>query len=242
MTYQALKTAVVCLPVVLFGLGGETKAATLFVADNAPGNPIVGKLDASLGSTGFFSVPDSIIGISAGPSGQVFVATETHIYDYTSDGALLRQFRLVGGGGVLGDLAFDGATLFVADNAPGNPIVGKLDASFGSLGFFSVPDSITGITIGPTGQVFVATATHLYDYTSDGDLLRQFRLVGGGGVLGDLTFDAAGGVPISVPEPSTALLLVIGLFAVAAWRRSAPTNARRGSVHGARSFWRGAPS
>ena len=111
-------------------------------------------------------------------------------------------------------------TLFVAGNAPGNPIVGKLDASFGSPGFFSVPDLITGITTGPSGQVFVATATHIYDYTSDGALLRQFRVLGGGGVLGDLAFDGTGGVPTSVPEPSTAFLLVIGLFAVAAASRS----------------------
>jgi hypothetical protein len=90
MMYHALKMAVVCLPAVLLGLGGETKGATLFVTDNAPGSsPIVGKLDASLGVLGFFSVPDLITGISVGPSGQVFVATDTHIYDYTSDGALL---------------------------------------------------------------------------------------------------------------------------------------------------------
>ncbi len=131
--YHALKMAVVCAPAILFGLGGETKAATLFVADNAPGSsPIAAKFDASLGILGFFGVPDSITGISVGPSGQVFVANDTHIYDYTSDGALLRQFRLIGGFGGLGDLAFDGTTLFVADNAPGsNPIVAKLDASSG---------------------------------------------------------------------------------------------------------------
>jgi hypothetical protein len=215
---------------------------TLFVADNAPGDPTVVKFDASLGVSGFFSVPDSITGISVGPSGQAFVATETHLYDYTSDGALLRQFRLIGGGGVLDDLAFDGTTLFVADNAPGDPTVVKFDASLGVSGFFSVPDSITGISVGPSGQVFVATETHLYDYASDGALLRQFRLIGGGGVLGNLAFDGAGGVPASVPEPSTAFLLLIGLFAVAVAGRSATTNARRGSVHGARSFWRGAPS
>ena len=107
----------------------------------------------------------------------------------------------------------------MADNAPGNPIVGKLDASFGSPGFFSVPDTITGITSGPSGQVFVATATHIYDYTSAGALLRQFRVVGGGGVLSDLAFDGTSGVPPSVPEPSTALLLMIGLMGMAASSR-----------------------
>ncbi len=107
----------------------------------------------------------------------------------------------------------------MADNAPGSsPIVAKLDASLGILGFFSVPDSIAGISVGPSGQVFVANDTHIYDYTSDGALLRQFRLIGGFGGLGDLAFD--GGAPISVPKSSTALLLVIGLFAVAASGRS----------------------
>ena len=84
-----------------------------------------------------------------------------HLYDYTSDGALLRQFRLIGGGGVLGDLAFDGTTLFAADNAPGDPTVGKLDASSGVSG---VPSAFrtrsTGISVGPSGQVFVATDEH----------------------------------------------------------------------------------
>ena len=174
------------------------------------------KFDASLGVSGFFSVPDSITGLSVGPSGQVFVATETHLYDYTSDGALLRQFRLIGGGGVLGDLAFDGTTLFAADNTN----VVKFDASLGVSGFFSVPDSITGLSVGPSGQVFVATETHIYDYTSEGALLGQFRLIGAGGVLGDLAFDGAGGVPISVPEPSSAFLLMIGLMGIAASSRS----------------------
>jgi hypothetical protein len=105
MMYHALKLAVVCLPAALFGLGGETKASTLFAADNTN----VVKFDTSLRVSGFFSVPDSITGISVGPSGQVFVATETHLYDYTSDGAQLSKFRLIGGGGVFGDLAFDGA-------------------------------------------------------------------------------------------------------------------------------------
>jgi hypothetical protein len=108
------------------------------------------------------------------------------------------------------------ATLFVADNA----IVGKFDASLGSLGFFNVPDTITGISVGPSGQVFVATETHIYDYTTDGALIRQFRLIGAGGVLGDLAFDGAGGIPVTVPEPSTALLLMIGLIGIAASSRS----------------------
>jgi hypothetical protein len=88
----------------------------------------------------------------------------------------------------------------------------------GVLGFFSVPDLITGMSVGPSGQVFVATDTHIYDYTSDGALLGQFRLIGGGGGLGDLAFDA-GAVP-TVPEPSTALLLIIGLIGVVATSRS----------------------
>jgi hypothetical protein len=216
---HVLKMALVCLPAILFGLGEETKAATLFAAENAPGDPNVVKFGASLGVSGFFSVPDSMTGISVGPSGQVFVATATHIYDYTSDGALLRQFRLIGGGGVLGDLVFDGTTLFAADNAPGDPNVVKFDASLGVSGFFSVPDSMTGISVGPSGQVFVATETHLYDYTSDGALLRQFRLIGGGGVLGDLAFDGSG-AGATVPEPSTAFLLIIGLMGLAATSRS----------------------
>src|ERR1700722_20774515 len=133
--YHVSKMGVVYLLLALFGLGREAKADTLFAADNAPGSsPIVAKLDASLGVLGFFNVPDLITGISVGPSGQVFVATDTHIYDYASDGALLRQFRLIGGGGGLGDLAFAGITLFAADNAPGSsPIVAKLDASLGVL-------------------------------------------------------------------------------------------------------------
>ena len=100
------------------------------------------KFDASLGVSGFFSVPDSITGLSVGPTGQVFVATDTHLYDYTSDGVHVRKFRLIGGGGVFGDLAFDGTTLFAADNAPGDPNVVKFDASLGVSGVFSVPDSI----------------------------------------------------------------------------------------------------
>ena len=104
--YHALKMAVACLPAVLFGLGQKRRASTLLVADNAPGSsPIVGELDTSFGLPGFVSVPDLITGISVGPSGQVFVATDAHIYDYTSDGALLGQFRLIGVSAGLSDLA-----------------------------------------------------------------------------------------------------------------------------------------
>src|ERR1700722_17576892 len=227
--YHALKLAVVCLPAALFGLGGEAKAATLFVADNEPGDPFVGELDTSSGLSGFvfgsgFSVPGPINGISPGPNGQVFAATDNHIYDYTSDGALLGQFRKIVGFGALGDLAFDGTTLFVADNEPGDPIVGELDTSSGLSGFvfargFSVPGPINGISLGPNGQVCVPTDNHIYDYTSDGALLGQFRKIVGFGALGDLAFDGAGS-GTTVPEPSTAFLLIIGLFAVAASSRS----------------------
>ncbi len=311
MMYHALKMAIACLPAVLFGLGAEGKAATLFAADNEPGDPFVGELDTSSGLSGFvfgsgFSVPGPINGISPGPNGQVFVATDNHIYDYTSDGALLGQFRKIVGFGALGDLAFDGTTLFVADNEPGDPFVGELDTSSGLSGFvfgsgfsvpgpingislgpngqvfvatdkshlrlhkrrrppgqfrkivgfgalgdlafdgttlfvadnepgdpfvgeldtssglsgfvfargFSVPGPINGISLGPNGQVFVATDSRIYDYTSDGALLGQFRKIVGFGALGDLAFDGAAGT--TVPEPSSALLLVIGLVSVAA--------------------------
>ena len=111
--YHVSKMSVVYLLLALFGLGREAKADTLFAADNEPGNPIVGELDTSSGLSGFvfarsFSVPGPINGISPGPNGQVFVATDRRIYDYTSDGALLGQFRKIVGFGALGDLAFDG--------------------------------------------------------------------------------------------------------------------------------------
>ena len=316
MMYHALKMAVACLPAVLFGLGAEGKASTLLVADNEPGNPIVGELDTNsvlpvVIFTHAFSVPGQINGISLGPNGQVFVATDGGIYDYTRDGALLRQFRRIVGFGSFGDLASDGTTLFVADNELGGPIVGELDTNsvlpvvifthdfsvpgpingislgpngqvfvatdggiydytrdgallhqfrrivgFGSFGdlasdgttlfvadnelggpivgeldtnsvlpvvifthAFSVPGPINGISLGPNGQVFVATDGGIYDYTRDGALLRQFRRIVGFGAFGDLAFDGAGS-GTTVPEPSTAFLLIIGLFAVAASSRS----------------------
>jgi PEP-CTERM motif len=49
-------------------------------------------------------------------------------------------------------------------------------------------------------------------------------------------------VPTSVPEPSTAFLLVIGLFAVAVSGRWAATNARFGLSTARGVSWRGAPS
>ena len=76
--YHVSKMGVFCLLLALFGLGREAKADTPFAADNTN----VVKFDASLGVSGFFSVPDSITGLSVGPNGQVFVATETHLYDY----------------------------------------------------------------------------------------------------------------------------------------------------------------
>ena len=216
--------------IVGFGVLGDMAfdKTTLFVADNEPGNPVVGELDTSSGLPAFvfsrdFSVPGPINGISPGPNGQVFVATDRRIYDYTSDGALLGQFRLIVGFGVLGDLAFDGTTLFVADNEPGDPIVGELDTSSGLSGFvftrcFSVPGPINGISLGPNGQVFVATDRSIYDYTSDGDLLGQFRMIVGFGALGDLAFDGAG-TGTTVPEPSTAFLLIIGLMGLVVFSR-----------------------
>ena len=49
--------------------------------------------------------------------------------------------------------------------------------------------------------------------------MSKFRLIGGGGVLGDLAFDG-GAVPMPVPEPSSAFLLMIGLMGIAASSRS----------------------
>ena len=113
MTKKMLFAIVLFLPAVLFGLGAQGKASTLLVADNELGNPIVGELDTnSVLPIAIFthdlSVPGQINGISLGPNGQVFVATDGVIYDYTRDGALLLQFRRIVGFGSFGDLAFDG--------------------------------------------------------------------------------------------------------------------------------------
>ena len=199
MMYHALKMAIACLPAVLFGLGAEGKASTLLVADNELGGPIVGELDTNSVLpvaifTHDFSVPGPINGISLGPNGQVFVATDGVIYDYTRDGALLHQFRRIVGFGSFGDLASDGTTLFVADNELGGPIVGELDTnSVLPVAIFthdfSVPGPINGISLGPNGQVFVATDGVIYDYTRDGALLHQFRRIVGFGSFGDLASD-----------------------------------------------------
>ena len=183
----ALKITALCLLLSPFCFAREAQSDTLFVADNDFLNPVVGKLNASFGIEGAFSVPAPITGMATGPGGQIFVDTATRLYEYTSSGAAVRTF---GGGGIdaFGDLAFDGTTLFVADNDFLNPVVGKLDASFGIEGSFSVPAPITGMAAGPGGQIFVDTATRLYEYTSSGAVVRTF---GGGGIdaLGDLAFD-----------------------------------------------------
>ena len=183
----ALKITALCLLLSPFCFAREAQSDTLFVADNNSLNPVVGKLNASFGIEGAFSVPAPITGMATGAGGQIFVDTATRLYEYTSSGAAVRTF---GGGGIdaFGDLAFDGTTLFVADNDSLNPVVGKLDASFGIEGSFSVPAPITGMAAGPGGQIFVDTATRLYEYTSSGAVVRTF---GGGGIdaLGDLAFD-----------------------------------------------------
>jgi hypothetical protein len=111
--YYVSKIGVIYLFLVLFSLGAEGKASTLLVADNELGSPIVGELDTNSVLpialfTHAFSVPGPINGISLGPNGQVFVATDGVIYDYTRDGALLHQFRRFVGFGSFGDVAFDG--------------------------------------------------------------------------------------------------------------------------------------
>jgi hypothetical protein len=139
MMYHALKRAVACLPAVLFGLGAEGKASTLLVADNELGGPIVGELDTNsvlpvVIFTHAFSVPGPINGISLGPNGQVFVATDGGIYDYTRDGALLHQFLRIVGFGSFGDLAFDGL-------GPGATVPEPSTAFLFVIGLFAVAAS-----------------------------------------------------------------------------------------------------
>jgi hypothetical protein len=95
-------------------------------------------------------------------------------------------------------------TLFVADNDSLNPVVGKLNASFGIEGAFSVPAPITGMAAGPGGQIFVDTAATVYEYASSGAVVRTFA-GGEADAFGDLAFAST-----AVPEPATWAMLLVG--------------------------------
>ena len=181
---------------VLFGLGAEGKAATLFVADNEPGAPFVGELDTSSGLSGSVSprLQRSRPNQRHKPRSQR-AGVCRHRQEYLrlhERRRPLGQFRKIVSFGALGDLAFDGTTLFVADNEPGAPFVGELDTIPASP---RVPPRLQRSWPNqrhkPRSQR-AGVCRHRQEYLrlhERGALLGQFRKIVSFGALGDLALD-----------------------------------------------------
>lgn len=168
------------------------------------GGKVVSEWDSTLGLLGFFTLADPINGIAAGPADDFFVATPDAVLHVSHGGTVLHSAQLSGGT----DVTFGDGNVHVAG---GNTIF-SLNGALGLLGFSLLPPSlgsITGIAAGAFGETYVSTAQSLLRL-SGSTVLGSIAVTNGA----DVSFTSAS-VPVSVPEPSTMLLLSLGLVLLA---------------------------
>lgn len=128
--------------------------------------------DLNLNQQSFFATGLHANGIAAGQNNDVYVVAGNHIYNYAANGTLIRNMTFPDTGINYTDVSVYGGLVYASYSGSQHGFTIR-DLALNQLSFASLAINISSIAAGPRGDVYLASANHLYNYAPNGTLITN---------------------------------------------------------------------
>ncbi len=133
----------------------------------------------------FIQTPHPVNGIAAGPNNDLYMVCKNHIYNYSVNGALIRDMNFPDAGVNYTDITVRGERVYASYTGSQKGFTVR-DLALNQLAFFPVNFSINSIAAGTNNDLYLASANKLYRYGTNGTLLKVMTFPDAGVIYTDV--------------------------------------------------------
>jgi len=133
----------------------------------------------------FIQTPHPVNGIAAGPNNDLYMVCRNHIYNYSVNGALIRDMNFPDARVNYTDITVRGNRVYASYNGSQQGFTVR-DLALNQLAFFPTNFSINGIAAGTNNDLYLASANKLYRYGTNGALLKVMTFPDAGIIYTDV--------------------------------------------------------
>ncbi len=119
----------------------------------------------------FIQTQHPVNGIAAGPNNDLYMVCKNHIYNYSVNGALIKDMNFPDPLINYTDISVRGDRVYASYNGSQRGFTVR-DLALNQLAFFPTNFSINGIAAGTNNDVYLASGNKLYRYGINGTLLK----------------------------------------------------------------------
>jgi hypothetical protein len=130
--------------------------------------------DLNLNQLSWFATPFVTSGIAAGTNNDLYLASGNHIYHYGTNGALIYDMVFPINTINYTDVTVLGDKVYASYNGSQLGFTVR-DLNLNQLSYCNTGFSISSIAAGKSGNVYLASANNLYNYTASGALIYDMR-------------------------------------------------------------------
>ena len=163
-----------CRITILLGLflsmTGMAHANNFFAAYNVVQQGVTVRT-LNLQQVSFIQTPHPVNGIAAGPNNDLYMVCRNHIYNYSVNGALIRDMNFPDTGVNYTDISVRGNHVYASYNGSQQGFTVR-DLALNQLAFVPTSFSINGIAAGTNNDLYLASGNKLYRYATNGTLLK----------------------------------------------------------------------
>ncbi len=139
----------------------------------------------NLQQVSFVQTPHPVNGVAAGPNNDLYLVNRNHIYNYSVNGALIREMNFPDAGVNYTDISVRGNRVYASYNGSQKGFTVR-DLALNQLAFIPTNFSINGIAAGTNNDVYLASGNRLYRYGTNGTLLKVMTFPDAGVVYTDV--------------------------------------------------------
>ena len=128
----------------------------------------------SLKQLSYFETGFVASGIAAGNNEDIYLASENHIYRYGTDGNLIKDMNFPISTIIYTDVTVLGDNVYASYKGSQQGVTVR-DINLEQLSSFNTGVNTNSIAAGPNNNVYLASANHIYNYTTTGELLADMN-------------------------------------------------------------------
>lgn len=130
--------------------------------------------DLALNQISFFATNFKANGIATGPNNDLYLAADNHIYHYNVDGTLIQDMIFPDASINYTDVTVIGERVYASYNGSQEGFTVR-DLQLKQLSFVNTGFNINSIAAGPDNVVYLTSTNHIYNYHSNGTLLKNME-------------------------------------------------------------------
>lgn len=162
--------------------GSATQAATVYASYKGSQQGVTVR-DTNLNQIRYFATGLNAEGIAAGVNNDVYLASGSHLLNYSNTGTLIKDMNFGDNSGIVyTDVAVGNGKVFASYTGSQHGVTVR-DFALNQLSYINTGFDSTGISAGNNNDFYLASTSHLYHYSADGTQIADMNFGNNSGIV-----------------------------------------------------------